>query len=35
MEYVPIWLREEREVGIKIGKEKGKEEVEKLASIGH
>jgi predicted transposase/invertase (TIGR01784 family) len=26
MEYVPIWLREEREVGIKIGEEKGKEE---------
>jgi hypothetical protein len=23
MEYVPIWLREEREVGIKIGEEKG------------
>jgi predicted transposase/invertase (TIGR01784 family) len=26
MEYVPIWLREEREVGIKIGEEKGKQE---------
>jgi predicted transposase/invertase (TIGR01784 family) len=23
MEYVPIWLREERDVGIKIGEEKG------------
>ena len=26
MEYVPIWLRDEREEGIKIGEEKGKEE---------
>ena len=26
MEYVPIWLREEREEGIKIGEEKGKQE---------
>jgi predicted transposase/invertase (TIGR01784 family) len=26
MEYVPIWLREEREEGIKIGEVKGKEE---------
>ena len=26
MEYVPIWLREERELGIKIGEEKGKQE---------
>ena len=26
MDYVPIWLREERELGIKIGEEKGKEE---------
>lgn len=26
MEYVPIWLRDEREEGIKIGEEKGKQE---------
>lgn len=26
MEYVPIWLRDEREEGIKIGKGKGKKE---------
>jgi len=26
MEYVPIWLRDEREEGIKIGERKGKKE---------
>jgi hypothetical protein len=35
MEYVPIWLRDEREVGIKIGEEeKAKETAKKMLGKG-
>ena len=35
MEYVPIWLREEREVGIKIGEEeKAKETAKRMLEDG-
>ena len=33
MEYVPIWLRDEREEGIKIGEEIGEKRGEKKAKI--